>query len=252
MGAVKIKDTPIPNYVLATMPQKVINYIAENFDQVFGSPYSDSYYSQPGQSWDFTPENQIRVANHWNFYSRNYNDPFSVSTLHAQTNIPVKNNTHWTIARKENGIYHVIMSLPVVSKVKTKNYNNDLLAQKEPNEILYKFKAKVDEQKRKDEFIRLQNARLKSITEKSLHTKIDKLDISKSSIVFQELKTLSKSKNRIRPVYQRGSGRNTQTVDNTTEFEKALRKLNLRFSTTNDAPRGGKMGNLITIETKIK
>lgn len=252
LGAVKIKNTPIPSYVLATMPQEVINYIAKNFNQVFGSPYSNSYYSESGQSWDYTPPNQIRVANHWNFYSRDYNDPFSIEKLHAETDTPVKNNTHWTIARKENGIYKVIISLPVVSKVKQKNYSYDLLSQKEPNQILYKFKEKVDRQKRIDALKKKEASKLKTISIKSLESKINKLNITKSSIVYGLIKSLLNKETVLRPVYSQGKGRNTTTVDRSDEVKRILEQLNLRFSISNDAPRGGKTGYRIDILTKIK
>lgn len=120
-----------------TMPQEIINYINKNFDRIYGSPFSTSIYSKDGQTWDFTPKNQIRVSDHWNFFSRDYSDPYSEMKQHAVTDMPVDNNTHWTIAKKENGVYKVLLSLPKKqTKVKIKSNGIDRLLYKRKNEIL--------------------------------------------------------------------------------------------------------------------
>lgn len=154
LGKVNIKETIIGTHVLRTMPQAIIHFIAKNFDDVYGSPFSSSFYSQSGQTWDHTPKGQIRVADHWNFWSRDYNDSKSEMKQHAVTDIPVINNDYWTIAKKnENGKYEVVLSLPKINMTieqirnsgvdkSIKYFRNDLLANKKPNEILYKFEVK--------------------------------------------------------------------------------------------------------------
>jgi len=98
--------------VIRKLPIDVIKYISKYFNNIYGSPYSSSFYSEDGQSWDHTPKNQIRISDHWNFDSRNYSDPFSKMVTHAVTDVPVQNNTHWTVAKKNSytGKYDVIMS----------------------------------------------------------------------------------------------------------------------------------------------
>lgn len=154
LGKVNIKETIIRSDILRTMPQAIIHYIAKNFDDVYGSPFSSSFYSQSGQTWDYTPKGQIRVADHWNFWSRDYNDSRSEMKQHAITDIPVMNNDFWTIAKKnESGKYEVILSIHKINMTieeirnsgvdkSSKYFRNDLLANKKPNEILYKFEVK--------------------------------------------------------------------------------------------------------------
>ena len=121
------------------MPQEIINYIAKNFNNIYGSPFSSSFYSESGQTWDYTPKNQIRVSDHWNFFSRDYNDSKSELKQHAITNTNVSNNSHWSIGKKNNkGVYEIIMSIAKKEILPKKyNFQNDLLAQKEPNEYLF-------------------------------------------------------------------------------------------------------------------
>lgn len=85
------------------MPFKISSAMTK-WDYTSKSPYSFSYYNMPGKSWEHTPEGIIRVADHWNFYSR--------GEQHCITDVPVEDNTHWTIAQYQNGTYHVIDSLP--------------------------------------------------------------------------------------------------------------------------------------------
>src|SRR5690606_33193626 len=63
------------------------------------------------------------------------------------------NNSHWTIAQKQKtGVYKVIMSLPKRNQLPKKyKPENDLLASKKPNEILWKFiqKKRVEDERKK-------------------------------------------------------------------------------------------------------
>ena len=160
--------------VLKTMPQEIINYIAKNFDFVYSSPYSSSFYSQAGQSWDYTPENQIRIADHWNFWSKDYNDRNSELKQHAVTNVAVYNNSHWTIAKKNNatGEYEVILSLPK-REVLPKEYSKgkDLLASKKPNEIYFK---KLEKNRQK-EALKISESRAKKMKNETLWINFDRV-----------------------------------------------------------------------------
>lgn len=160
------------NGIFKTMPQEIINYIYKNFDDIYGSPYSTSIYSKSGQSWDFTPKGQIRVSDHWNFFSRDYSDPNSEMKQHSITNTPVDNNTHWTVAKKENGIYKVILSLPKKeSKTKIKSNTTDWLAIKNENSVLDEFKRK----KSKEDFKKAMEARLKKLKNGKLYASFDRI-----------------------------------------------------------------------------
>ncbi len=87
-----------------TMPQEFIDEIA-SWDVVSKSPYGDSYYSATGITWDYKPEGVLRIADHWNWYSQ--------GEQHCVTDVPVENNTHWTLAQYRDGVWHVIKTLPV-------------------------------------------------------------------------------------------------------------------------------------------
>lgn len=165
-----------------TMPQEIITYIAKNFDYIYGSPYSTSIYSEPGQTWDYSPKNQIRVSDHWNFFSRDYNDPNSQMKQHSITDKPVKNNSHWTIAKKNNkGFYEVIISLPKKhSKEKLKSEKVDWLALKQKGEILDRQKYKNIQKKIQQEKLK----RKKKIEADKLYVSFDRIYSEKQGSKF--------------------------------------------------------------------
>lgn len=120
------------------------------------SPYnryaSGSYYSKEGKTWEHTPENLIRVSDHWNFFSQ--------GQRHCVTDRPVDAGT-WSV-----GIYD---SISKIYKI-TNSYKKDFTALKirekrkesKPKDILIQIKEKVraknekklklvERKKRKDE-----------------------------------------------------------------------------------------------------
>ena len=56
-----------------------------------------------------------------------------------------------------------------------------------------------------------------------------------------------KRANIIRPCYYTGSGRFTSKQDHTAGVRYLLERAKIRFTETNDAPRGSETGNLITL-----
>lgn len=80
-----------------------------SWEHIVRSPYSFSFYSSSQKRWDYTPKGCLRVSNHWNFKKQNRSGK---TIIHCKTNIEVINNTHWTLARFEDGIWKVIKSLP--------------------------------------------------------------------------------------------------------------------------------------------
>jgi len=103
---------------------------------------------------------------------------------------------------------------------------------------------------------------MKSTTKLIAAKKLAKLEISKTSIAYQivaEVLGLPKSSktykvfgNTIRPVHTSGSGRFTSNLDYTHPTKNLLTKLGIDTILTNDSPRGGLTGNLLTITTKLK
>ena len=90
----------------------------------------------------------------------------------------------------------------------------------------------------------------------SVVKRIEKLvankELSKNSLVYTWLMKMTAGEKEFRPVFTQGSTwRHSSLVDKTNELQTALRKLNISFATTNDAPRGGKTGARIDILTKI-
>lgn len=60
-------------------------------------------------------------------------------------------------------------------------------------------------------------------------------------------RTIMCQRNSIRPCYYSGSGRFTTKLDYTADVQYLLGKAGIRYTLTNDAPRGSETGNLITM-----
>ena len=98
---------------------------------------------------------------------------------------------------------------------------------------------------------------MKTTKSTTLAKKIEKLvlvkELNKNSLVYGWVNQIVKGETEFRPVFNQGSSwKHSSLVDKTTEFEAVLRILGLNFSTSNDAPRGGKTGVRIDILTKVK
>lgn len=90
----------------------------------------------------------------------------------------------------------------------------------------------------------------------SLEKRIEKLvatkELSKNSLIYNWLNDMKDGKKEFRPVFTQGSTWNhSSLVDKSNELATILRKLNISFSTCNDAVRGGKTGFRLDINTKI-
>ena len=98
---------------------------------------------------------------------------------------------------------------------------------------------------------------MKTTNKTSLVKRIEKLivskELNKTSLVYGWVNKIANGETEFRPVFTQGSSyKYSSLVDKTLEFETILRKLKLSFSTSNDAPRGGKTGVRIDILTKVK
>lgn len=102
---------------------------------------------------------------------------------------------------------------------------------------------------------------MKTTTKKIAAKELANLEVSKSSIAYQivsELLEITEKKSYrifpegIRPVYTSGMGRFCSNQDHTVETIALLSKIGIETKLTNDSPRGGLTGNLITVVTKLK
>lgn len=97
---------------------------------------------------------------------------------------------------------------------------------------------------------------MKTTKSTSLAKRIQKLvsskELNKTSLVYGWVNQIVNGETEFRPVFTQGSTwKHSSLVDKTNELETILRKLKLSFSTSNDAPRGGKTGVRIDILTKV-
>lgn len=92
-----------------SMPDEMAEFIA-GWDVISKSPYSDSYYSASGISWDHKPDRVIRVSDHWNFTHG--------GDLHCETDVPVEDVRTWAAAEyhKEDGRFHVLKTVKALGE----------------------------------------------------------------------------------------------------------------------------------------
>ena len=93
---------------------------------------------------------------------------------------------------------------------------------------------------------------MKQITKKSAEKKLEALSLNKTSIVYKSVREVIEGKRSIRPCYSTGSGKWTRNQDCTVLLDIAFRKIGFEYTMSNDSPRGGATGKLMTITTKIK
>ena len=92
---------------------------------------------------------------------------------------------------------------------------------------------------------------LKSTKRTVLVKKMNKLNVSKNSLVYGWVSDLQ-SNEVLRPIFSQGSTwKHSSLIDKSKELTDLLRELNISFSTGNDAARGGKTGYFVKINTKI-
>ena len=103
---------------------------------------------------------------------------------------------------------------------------------------------------------------MKTTTKIIAAKKLSKLSVNKTSVAYLiiadllELPNAKKTNlvfgNKITPVYTSGSGRFCSNQDHTISVKNLLSNLGIEFIFSNESPRGGLTGNLITVTTKIK
>ena len=93
---------------------------------------------------------------------------------------------------------------------------------------------------------------MKTLTKNSAEKRLAKLNPSKTSKGYQFAKQIIEGEKQIRPVHTSGRGRFCSNLDYTIDLTSILDRMGVEYIFTNDSPRGGLTGNLITITTKIK
>jgi len=92
---------------------------------------------------------------------------------------------------------------------------------------------------------------MKTTKSTALAKRIEKLNLSKNSLVYGWVSNL-KSGEVLRPVFSQGSSwKHSSLVDKSIELTSILTKLGIEFEAGNDAARGGKTGYFVKITTKI-
>jgi hypothetical protein len=94
------------------------------------------------------------------------------------------------------------------------------------------------------------------MTTTTLQKRIEKLNLSKNSLVYNWVNDLqlfgNKKEHRINCVFTQGSGwKHSSLVDKTIELSIILNRLKLKFTVNNDSPRGGRTGTHIIVLTKV-
>jgi hypothetical protein len=89
-----------------------------------------------------------------------------------------------------------------------------------------------------------------------LAKKIEKLvltkQLNKNSLVYGWICEVFNGSKEFRPVFTQGrTWKHSSLVDKTNELTEILKKLNISFAVSNDAPKGGKTGVKVEILTKI-
>lgn len=91
-----------------------------------------------------------------------------------------------------------------------------------------------------------------TVLAKKVQRLVDSKTISKKSLVYGWIQEIIKGETYFRPVFSQGSTwKHSTLVDKTREFETILKALNLSYKVSNDAPRGGKTGARIDINTRV-
>lgn len=93
---------------------------------------------------------------------------------------------------------------------------------------------------------------MKTLTINSATKKLEKLNANKTTIAYKNVLSVIYGAKQIRPVYTQGSGRHISIQNHTANTCNLLSSVGIEFTLTNDSPRGGACGALITITTKIK
>lgn len=90
------------------IPEQIIEQM-KTWENIYKSPYSNSFYNTTEVNWGEKPNGSLRVSDHWNFSTRKTK---LTGRLHCKTNKNVLNNSKYTIGKynSEKDIYVVLFS----------------------------------------------------------------------------------------------------------------------------------------------
>lgn len=129
---VSVRD--LKGYGIPTEIQEMMS----NWDVIYKSPYSNSFYSSIDVGWGRKPDRSYRTSDHWNFYTK--------EKWHCQTDEKVPNNTHISVGQydKESGKYHIILSLPTTKQKERQTKQEIKLKYLKDPETIYRKKQFKD------------------------------------------------------------------------------------------------------------
>lgn len=121
-----------------------IKIMMKDWEVIFKSPYSNSFYSSTDVSWDRKPDGCFRVSDHWNFYA---NDK-----MHCQTDSKVLNTSHVSIGQynKKLGIYKILKSvhsIPFLNKLKNAEAKREYMQRPDIIEKKKELKQVIEDKK---------------------------------------------------------------------------------------------------------
>lgn len=90
-----------------------------------------------------------------------------------------------------------------------------------------------------------ENMIIKGVDYKGRRYTLNNIKVKKEWSLIMD--ALNGGKNEIRPCHTSGRGRFCKNMDYTAEVAALLKKAKIKFVKKNDAPRGGKEGNYITL-----
>ena len=120
-----------------------IKNMMKNWDIIYKSPFSDSFYSSKDISWKNKPNNSYRVSDHWNFRSKRDDN------IHCPTDKKTPNTTHISIGRYDgrNHIYHIIKTEPTKNHLQMldkKRIREEILKNSDEIEKRRQLKRKIE------------------------------------------------------------------------------------------------------------
>jgi len=139
---------------LMTMPKELFQFCLTHVKSA--SPYNrstgGSFYTEKGKTWDFTPENCIRISDHWNFYSQ--------GQTHCITDVDDRKIIDkWVVAKynSETKIWEVISAdekdftalYKQKDRIANKNFTDDLIKRSQTRrERAYQIREVIKAKKR--------------------------------------------------------------------------------------------------------
>lgn len=137
------KNNPNPEGTLLK-PEDLVNYgvpsniidIMSEWDVIYKSPYSKSFYSSVDISWSYKPDGSFRVSDHWNFKSSRD------GRIHCKTDkeVPPNNNSHFSVGKynRSKNLYEISLSEPTEAHLQNLSKKEQRLKYLQDPDLIYK------------------------------------------------------------------------------------------------------------------